>query len=128
MALEILAVSLAVPQQPGHGFIRAGDLPEQKYLWLAALAFHWSLLVILVRHLRLLVEPVPAVAAGDANAWTDSSSSARRRCISPTSCSPCALAYLLLRRFRDPMVRYISQFSDYFALLGASSASPFPGC
>ena len=28
-----------------------------------------------------------------------------------------ALAYLIARRFRDPLVRYISLFTDYFALL-----------
>jgi len=27
-----------------------------------------------------------------------------------------ALAYLLFRRFRDPALRYLSLFSDYFAL------------
>ena len=52
---------LAVPQQPGA----APDknrlvFGENKYLWLGSLAFHWALLIILLRHLRLLVEPVPA--------------------------------------------------------------------
>ena len=28
---------------------------ESKLLWLGALAFHWSLLVIVLRHLRLFV-------------------------------------------------------------------------
>ena len=35
-----------------------------RLLWLAAFAFHWSLLVILVRHLRLFLNPVPGVVAG----------------------------------------------------------------
>ena len=30
-----------------------------KYLWLGGLAFHWSLLIILLRHSRLFTEPVP---------------------------------------------------------------------
>ena len=30
-----------------------------KWLWLAGLAFHWSFLFILIRHLRLFTEPVP---------------------------------------------------------------------
>jgi len=34
-------------------------LAEDRYLWLGALAFHWSLLVILLRHLRLFLQPVP---------------------------------------------------------------------
>ena len=29
-------------------------------LWLGAMAFHWSLLVIVVRHLRFFLEPVPS--------------------------------------------------------------------
>jgi nitrate reductase gamma subunit len=29
----------------------------------------------------------------------------------------CALLYLLVRRLRDPLVRYLSQWADYFALL-----------
>src|SRR4030043_2414986 len=29
-------------------------------LWLGAMAFHWSLLVILLRHLRFFLEPVPS--------------------------------------------------------------------
>jgi nitrate reductase gamma subunit len=89
---------------------------EQKYLWLAALAFHWSLLVILVRHLRLLVEPVPAVLLLLERADGFFQLGAPPLYLSNIAFA-CALAYLLLRRFQDPMVRYISQFSDYFALL-----------
>ncbi|MCJ7563161.1 MAG: menaquinol oxidoreductase, partial [Candidatus Aminicenantes bacterium] len=29
------------------------------WLWLGAMAFHWSMLVIILRHLRLVVDPVP---------------------------------------------------------------------
>jgi len=31
----------------------------EKWLWLAGLLFHWSFLIILVRHLRFFLEPVP---------------------------------------------------------------------
>ena len=31
-----------------------------KWLWLFALIFHYSFLVIVIRHLRLFLEPVPA--------------------------------------------------------------------
>jgi len=88
---------------------------EAKWLWLAALTFHWSLLVILVRHLRLFVEPAPKLAvaldrldgffqvSAPVFYWTD-------------AVVLVALLYLLQRRFRDPQVRYISLFTDYFAL------------
>src|SRR5512142_824308 len=33
---------------------------EAKWLWAAGLAFHWSFLIILIRHLRFFTEKVPA--------------------------------------------------------------------
>ena len=33
---------------------------SSKYLWLGALAFHWSLLVIVLRHFRYFAEPIPS--------------------------------------------------------------------
>ena len=30
-----------------------------KWLWLGALVFHWSMLIIVLRHLRFFLEPVP---------------------------------------------------------------------
>ena len=88
---------------------------EAKYLWLAALAFHWSLLVILVRHLRLLVEPVPALLLAMERIDGFFQVGTPPVYLSDVVLA-CALAYLLARRFRDANVRYISQFSDYFAL------------
>ena len=32
---------------------------EAKWLWAAGLAFHWSFLIILIRHLRFFIEQVP---------------------------------------------------------------------
>ena len=32
-----------------------------KWLWLGGLAFHWTFLIILTRHLRLFFEPVPVI-------------------------------------------------------------------
>lgn len=88
---------------------------EAKYLWLAALAFHWSLLVIVIRHLRLLVEPVPALLLALERVDGFFQVGAPPLYLSDVVLA-CALAYLLARRFRQPLVRYISQFSDYFAL------------
>ena len=88
---------------------------EDKLLWLAALAFHWSLLVILLRHLRLLVEPVPAWVVTLQRLDGFFQIGTPEIYLSDVVVIG-ALAYLLLRRFRDPLVRYISLFSDYFAL------------
>lgn len=88
---------------------------ENKYFWLGALAFHWSLLIVLLRHLRLLVEPVPTFVLllqridGFFQITTPDLYATDVIIVA-------ALAYLLYRRLRDPLVRYISLFTDYFAL------------
>ncbi len=88
---------------------------ESKYLWLAALAFHWSLLVILIRHLRLLVEPVPAVVLAIERVDAFFQVGAPPVYLSDLVFA-CGLGYLLSRRLRNPVVRFISLFSDYFAV------------
>ena len=88
---------------------------EAKWLWLAALAFHWSLLVILLRHLRLFVEPVPKVAL--LLDGIDGFFQIGAPVLYVTDVVIlAALLYLLQRRMRDLQVRYISLFTDYFAL------------
>jgi nitrate reductase gamma subunit len=90
-------------------------LGESKVLWLGALAFHWSLLLILLRHLRLFLEPVPGWINGLEKLDGFFQVDAPQIYVSDVILMA-ALTYLLVRRFRDPMVRYISLFADYFAL------------
>jgi len=88
---------------------------EDKFLWLAALAFHWSLLLIFLRHLRFFMEPIPAFV----NILTsvDGFFQVGAPVLYGTNVVVlAALGYLLLRRLRDPQVRYLSLFSDYFPL------------
>ncbi|MFZ0338209.1 MAG: sulfate reduction electron transfer complex DsrMKJOP subunit DsrM [Terracidiphilus sp.] len=91
-------------------------LGESAALWLSSLAFHWALLLILLRHLRLFLEPVPAFV----NAL-DRLDSFFQIGVPPLYLSDVillgALTWLLFRRFREPALRYLSLFSDYFALL-----------
>lgn len=90
-------------------------ISENKYPWLGALAFHWALLFILLRHLRLFLEPVP----GWINRLADLDGFLQLGAPQIYLCDVLllgALTYLLIRRFRDPAVRYISLFTDYFAL------------
>jgi nitrate reductase gamma subunit len=95
-----------------------------KWLWLGAIAFHWSFLIILIRHLRFFTEPeprlisllqnldgffqigIPALFASDA-------------------LFAAALIYLFMRRLVDRKLRYISIAADYFPLLliGAIAAT-----
>ena len=87
----------------------------QKYLWLGAIVFHYCFLLVLIRHLRFSIEPVPAWVMfidqwdGFFQIWLPG--------IYLTSFGLLlGLLYLLWRRFADSQVRYISLVSDYFAL------------
>jgi nitrate reductase gamma subunit len=85
-------------------------------LWAGAMAFHWSMLVILVRHLRLALDPVPAFVT-----FVEKLDGFLEVGVPvffvTTVLFLAALAYLLVRRLLDPQVRYISLFDDYFSLV-----------
>ncbi len=85
-------------------------------LWLSALAFHWALLLILLRHLRLFLEPVPAFVNALERLDSFAQVGAPQVYLSDVILIA-ALGYLLIRRFRDAAMRFISLLSDYFALL-----------
>jgi nitrate reductase gamma subunit len=88
---------------------------EEKFLWLGALAFHWSFLIILLRHLRFFMEPVPrfVLGLGSVDGFFQVGTPVF---YSTDGIIFAALVYLLLRRLRNPQIRYISLFSDYLAL------------
>jgi nitrate reductase gamma subunit len=85
-------------------------------LWLGGLTFHWSLLIILVRHLKLFFEPAPGFVTFLHNLDGLFQISA------PTLLATdilvvVSLGYLVFRRALNPQVRYVSLFSDYFPLI-----------
>jgi nitrate reductase gamma subunit len=84
-------------------------------LWLVAMVMHWSLLVILIRHLRLLTNPIPAfVTFLEA---VDGFLEIGLPAVFVTSLTfLAALAYLLFRRLISGQVRYLSLMGDYFPL------------
>jgi nitrate reductase gamma subunit len=86
-------------------------------LWLGALAFHWSLLIIILRHLRFFLEPVPIALI-----VLQRLDSILQNLMPIIYISDVviliALAYLFFRRVIYPQVRYISLPSDYLILLG----------
>ena len=90
-------------------------LGEDKFLWLGALAFHWALLLILLRHLRLFVEPVPAWVNGLESLDGFFQIGAPQVYLSDVILLA-GLVFLLYRRFSDAAIRYISLFADYFVL------------
>jgi nitrate reductase gamma subunit len=88
---------------------------EQKWLWLAALAFHWSFLFVVLRHLRFFLEPTPAWVG--TLAAIDGFFQVGAPVVYLTDVAVlAALGYLLVRRLTDAQTRFISLFQDYFAL------------
>ncbi len=86
-----------------------------RWLWLGGLAFHWSLLIILFRHLRFFTEPVllPVV-------WLSGIDGLLQLALPALYITDfvilISLTYLFLRRVLFPQLRYISLASDYLAL------------
>jgi nitrate reductase gamma subunit len=89
---------------------------SSKWLWLGAMVFHWSFLVIAVRHLRLFTEPVLSLAA-----FLQDIDGAFEIGLPVLYVSNVllllSLSYLFVRRITNSQVRYISLFSDYFAVV-----------
>jgi nitrate reductase gamma subunit len=96
--------------------------PERKALWLGAMAFHWSLLVIVVRHLRLFVDPIPPVVAAVA-ALDGFFELGSPRWYATDVVVVAALGYLLLRRLRNPLLRYVTLPADYMALAALAAVA-----
>ena len=115
MALEILLFRSLFRNNRADLHDKQYIFGESKLLWLCSLAFHWSLLVILLRHLRLFLEPVPAFVTVLA-CWDSFFQIGTPELYISDVVVVCAGLYLLLRRWRDPLVRYLSQLADYLVL------------
>ncbi|MFZ0890035.1 MAG: sulfate reduction electron transfer complex DsrMKJOP subunit DsrM [Candidatus Binataceae bacterium] len=88
---------------------------ENKFLWLAALAFHWSLLIIIIRHIRFFILPIPPVLYA-LDAFDGFFQVAEPTLYVTDLVVLASLLYLLGRRLWDPQIRYFSLPADYFAL------------
>ena len=86
-----------------------------KYLWLGGLVFHWSLLIIFLRHFRFFAEPVPAFAIALQDIDGLLQIGLPMLFITDVLVT-IALLYLIFRRMVDAKLRYISLASDYFPL------------
>jgi nitrate reductase gamma subunit len=115
MALEILLFRSLFRNNRARLHDRRLVLGEDRLLWLGALAFHWSLLVILLRHLRLFLQPIPAFVGVIERLDGAFQVGTPALYISDVVILG-ALLYLVTRRFRDPIVHYISLPIDYLAL------------
>jgi len=117
MALEILTFRSLLRntkvERPAGG--RRMVFGNNQLLWLGAIAFHYCLLVILLRHFRFFTEPVPFFVAilqdvdGFMQIWAP-------RLYMTGVVVVAALGYLFVRRIWNPQLRYLSLPSDYFAL------------
>jgi nitrate reductase gamma subunit len=86
-----------------------------KWLWAMGLAFHWSFLIIFIRHFKYFAEPVPSWVMMLQN--LDGFFQIGLPIILATDIVVVvALTFLLLRRVIDPKLRYISLPADYFPL------------
>jgi len=88
---------------------------EAKWLWLAGLTFHWSFLVIVVRHLRFFMAKVPTSIKMIEGLDSFLQIGAPLLYITDAVILA-AVTYLFIRRVLIPQVRYISLPADYFPL------------
>ena len=102
------SAELAGPQKLVYG--------GSRWLWLGGLAFHWSLLVILFRHLRFFTEPVfpPVLFISDIDGVLQLALPAL---FITDFVILIALTYLFFRRVVFAQIKYISLAADYLALL-----------
>ncbi len=85
------------------------------FLWLGALAFHYSFLVVILRHFRFFTSPVPSCIK-----WLEYFDGIVQMGLPGLFLSGVVLLaatlFLLSRRIFDAKVTYISQAADYFPL------------
>jgi nitrate reductase gamma subunit len=89
--------------------------PSTKWLWAVGLAFHYSFLVILLRHMRLFLEPIPGfvLAISKVDGFLQFPVP---EIYATTLVFLGAVTYLFARRVVSPQLRYISLLNDYFPL------------
>lgn len=87
-----------------------------KWLWLFGLLFHLSLLAVALRHLRFFTEPVVPLATGLSALDGFLEIGVPALYVSDAALF-CGILFLFFRRVVMPQMRYISLFTDYFALL-----------
>jgi len=115
MALEVLLFRSLFRNTKSE--LRDGRLAygSSKWLWLAGLAFHWSFLIILLRHMRFFAASNPLYVSLLESLDGFLQIGAPRLYLTGVVLLA-AVTYLLLRRFFITQVRYISLAADYFPL------------
>ncbi len=89
---------------------------SSKWLWLFGIIFHYSFLMVVIRHMRLFLNPVPEVVAF--LDWADGMFEIGIPSMYMTTAGLIAGSALLFsRRLVNRHVRYISLANDYFPLV-----------
>ena len=88
---------------------------SEKFLWLAGMAFHWSFLIIVLRHLRFFTQNVPTVISMAEGLDSFLQIGVPLLYITDVVILA-AVTYLFLRRVSMPLIKYISLPADYFPL------------
>ena len=87
-----------------------------KWIWAGALLFHYSFLIIVIRHLRLFMAPIPGFVKG-----LDTLDGILQVGLPGLYLTDVlllvAVSYLFIRRLVVPKMRYISLPADYFPLV-----------
>ncbi len=94
------------------------------WLWVAALAFHYTFLLVVFRHLRFFLEPVPMLIQIVENLdgfmrvefFSDILAVGLPGIYASGLILLAAVVFLFLRRLLSPKVKYISLAADYFPL------------
>jgi nitrate reductase gamma subunit len=88
---------------------------SNKWLWLGGMVFHWTMLIILIRHLRFFTEPVPRAITilQDVDGFLQIGVPVFYM---TSVLFLLAAGWLFLRRVVSPQLRYISLANDYFPL------------
>lgn len=86
-----------------------------KWLWLGGIAFHYSFLIVLLRHIRFFADPSPSYLHLF-ETFDGFLQIGAPRLFMTGVILLVAVTYLLLRRLYIPQMRYISLANDYFPL------------
>ena len=97
---------------------------SDKALWLGGMVFHWSMLIILLRHYRFFVDPVPGFVTGleavdgffEIIVHNPMHTVTLPGLFVTDLLILAAVGFLLARRLLDTKVRFISLLQDYFPL------------
>ena len=120
MALEVLAFRSLFRNTAAETRVDEAGNPRliywsSKWLWVFALLFHYAFLMVFFRHFRFFLEPVPFFIT-----WAEALDGIMQIGVPRLYMSGILLLagalFLLMRRLKDPKLRYISLPADYFPL------------